>query len=221
MTQVQIKNNERVIFLGTTGSGKTVLAKRFLAQLNRVLVIDPKHTFKLDGFKRTKEVPLFTHNFRMIYRPAREDDEHLADLIWKLNKHKHVTIYVDELSSLAESPFFKNTVTELSDVARTGRERRVALWNSIQRPRRTPRIFFSEAEVFFQFKLKSGEDRDYISEFIGDIVKVPIPLHQFWYSRSDEDSDRPTLLKLDFDLNRIIPIASIEKTFSQSARTGV
>jgi ABC-type dipeptide/oligopeptide/nickel transport system ATPase component len=209
MTQVKILNNERVILLGTTGSGKTVLAKRFLMSLNRVLVIDPKHTFKLDGFKRTKEVPLFTHNFRMIYRPTRDDDLHLADLIWKLNKQKHVTIYVDELSSLAESPFFKNTVTELMDIARTGRERHVALWASVQRPRRTPRIFFSEAEVFFQFKLKSGEDREYISEFIGDIVRRPIPLHQFWYSRSDEDSDRPSLLKLDLSKNKILAMAVV------------
>lgn len=201
MMKIQILNSERVIFVGTTGSGKTVLAKHFLAQMNRVLVIDPKHTFKLDGYKRAKQLPPFSRDFKIIYRPKWEDDFHLSRLVAKLNKMKDVTIYVDELATLSEQ--FPETTAMLADVARTGRERKVALWNAVQRPRWTPRIFFTESEVFFLFSLRSGEDRKYISEFIGPQALDPIKQFTFWYSRLDEI--KPYLLHLDLSRG-IIPI---------------
>lgn len=205
--KIQINNSERVIFVGTTGSGKTVLAKHFLERMNRVLVIDPKHTFKLDGFKRAKQLPVFGRDFKIIYRPKWEDDFHLSRLVAKLNKMKDVTIYVDELATLSEQ--FPQTTAMLADVARTGRERKVSLWNAVQRPRWTPRIFFTESEVYFLFNLRSGEDRKYISEFVGPQVLNPIRKFEFWYSRMDDT--KPYLLSLDLSRG-IIPIQNVLST---------
>lgn len=202
MNEVRINDDERVVFVGTTGSGKTVLAKHFLSMINRVLVVDPKHTFKLDGYKRARGLPMFGKDFHVIYRPQWKDDGPLADLIYRMNRMRDVTIYIDELATVSEQ--FPQTTGILADVARTGRERHVALWSALQRPRWTPRIFFTEAEVFFQFNLRSGEDRGYMSQFVGPEVLDQIDKFQFWYSRPEMRS--PLVLHLDIAKNGIIPV---------------
>src|ERR1700690_1855224 len=118
--KIQIDDDERVMFVGTTGFGKTVLAKHFLSKLNRVLVIDPKHTFKMDGFKRAKRLPYFgSEDFHLIYRPRESDDLDLARLLAALNRMKGVTIYCDELATMVGG--FPITIRQMEEIARTGR----------------------------------------------------------------------------------------------------
>ncbi len=202
MDAIRINNDERVMFVGKTGYGKTVLAKHFLTRMNRVLVIDPKHTFKLDGYRRAKSLPIYGKDFHIVYRPRRDDDEHLGDLVYRLNKMRDVTIYCDELSTTAD--MFPYTTSMLADVARTGRERHVSLWNAVQRPRWTPRVFFTEAEVFFLFNLRSGEDRGYMAQFVGPEVIDQIEKFNFWYDRPE--MKRPGLMRLDLVRGGIIPL---------------
>ncbi len=197
--KIHIRNDERVIFVGRTGSGKTVLAKHFLKRLNRVVVIDPKMTFVLEGFKRTKHLPLLGSQFKIIYRPRLEDDGDMAQLCYNLMKMKHATIYVDELATLSE--MYPTTTLILADIARTGRERHVAVWTATQRPRWTPRVFFTEAEVVFMFNMRSGEDRGYMSQFVGPEALDPIDKFTFWYSHADELT--PSLMRLDMNRNYI------------------
>jgi hypothetical protein len=203
LPKISIQDDERVIFVGTTGFGKTVLAKHFLAGMNRVLVIDPKHTFRMDGFKRSKKLPTFRgkeDDFHVIYRPAWEDDNDLAHLCAKLNKMKGCTIYCDELATLSEQ--FPQSTSILADIARTGRERHVALWSSVQRPRWTPRVFFTETEVYFQFNLRSSEDRAYMAQFTGAQTIDPLDYFRFWYSRVSDPE--PYLMKLDINKGGIM-----------------
>ena len=57
--KVQIKVSERASFVGTTGSGKTVLARHFLQHSGeRILAIDPKHMLEVPGFKMGRKLPL-------------------------------------------------------------------------------------------------------------------------------------------------------------------
>ncbi len=197
--KIKIRNDERLVFVGATGSGKTVLAKHFLKRLNRILVIDPKHTFRLDGFKVRRSLPVFGSEFRIIYRPRLEDDEELAGLLMSIMRGKNATVYCDELATLAE--MYPNTTLILADMARTGRERHVSVWTALQRPRWVPRVFFTEAEIVIMFNLRSAEDRDYMAQFVGPEASDPIEKYTFWYSHADEEI--PALMRLDMDKNYI------------------
>jgi len=191
---IRILASDRVAFIGASGTGKTELAKFFLSRLNRVVVIDPKHTFRLEGFKRTWRLPWAKNSdFRLIVRPKMDQDAELYELIARLYKMGHVTIYVDEMATLSD--MFPSSTALLKNVARTGREKRVALWSAVQRPRGVPLVFFTECETFFVFNLRSMDDRQHIRGYIGDEVLDRIPKFKFWHCSTD--SDDLSLLSLD------------------------
>jgi adenylate kinase family enzyme len=177
---ISIKPSEHVTFMGTTGSGKTVLARRLLETLDRVIVIDPKHEYRAEGFERAFRMPHFwERSFRLIWRPRRSDDERLADMLYRLFRKKHLTVYVDELTSITD--LFPKTTDQLSDMIRTGREPEVTLWSSYQRPVWVPRWFISESRHKFVFTLDDQEDRDRAAKFLGASAKEPVPMHRFLY----------------------------------------
>lgn len=210
---IRINNSDRVLILGTTGSGKTVLSKYLLADQSRLIVIDPKHTYKADRLNKNRmKYPAFTKNFRLLVRPGRADDERLADFLLTAFKKKDVTIYNDELAVMEER--YPATVSILKEIALTGREKRVSLWNATQRPRFIQTLFKTESEVWFTFRLQSEEDRKHVAGYIGNEAESPIPLHQFWYYRTGEES--PRLMRLDMQKNRIYAIESINTERSLS-----
>jgi hypothetical protein len=197
---IRIDANERAAFIGATGTGKTVLAKFLLGYLDRCIVIDPKHTFKLDGYKRGWTLPWLGNKFRIIVRPKPSDDERLAALLWEAYQRRNVTIYVDELASLEDR--FPETIDILQEIARTGRERKVGLWSAMQRPRWVPRIFLTESETFFVFALRSKDDRANVAGFIGgESDDRKIPFHFFWYVRPEEEN--PALMKLNIETGEV------------------
>jgi len=197
---IKILASDRVAFIGASGTGKTELAKFFLSRVNRIVVIDPKHTFRLEGFKRTWRLPWGKNSdFRMIVRPKMDQDAELYELITRLYKMGHVTIYVDEMATLSE--MFPSSTALLKNVARTGREKRVALWSAVQRPRGVPLVFFTECETFFVFNLRSIDDRQHVKGYVGDEVLDRIPKYKFWHCSTD--SDDPILLTLDLKTQSI------------------
>lgn len=197
--KIHLANDERAVFVGTTGSGKTVLAKHFLRRINRAFVIDPKHTFRLDGFSVRRGLPLTGKRFKIVYRPRLDDDERLAGMLYNLNKQKHATIYCDELATLSEQ--FPVSTTVLADIARTGRERYVSVWTALQRPRWVPRVFFTEAEAVFLFNLRGFDDRAYMTNFVGPEAADGIEQFTFWYSHVRENVI--SLLRLNLNKNYI------------------
>lgn len=203
MEGISITNSERVFLVGASGSGKTELAKRLLKNLNRVLVIDPKHTFKLEGFNNgwsfINQFDTNKKNFRLFVRPKLGDDEKLFNLINKLYKKKNVTIYIDELATLTD--YFPASMMALSNIARTGREKKVSVWTGTQRPRHIPLIFLTESETFFVFSLRAEADRDHVAGYGGDELKERIKPFQFWYVKSGKEN--PDLLTLDLPTGKI------------------
>ncbi len=199
--------------MGATGTGKTVLAKHLLSGIQRVVVIDPKHTFQLDGFRQITKLPIFgRRQYRLIYRPTSARDADLADLVLELWRDGKTIIYVDELASLSE--YYPLTIQALQEIARTGRERQVGLWVAMQRPRWVPRVFLTESEQMAIFALKSKEDRDYVAGLTGEEVKERIPKYKFWYTNSDELD--PVLLTYNMETGKI---EKASKASSEAERT--
>ncbi len=198
--KIHIRTDERVLFVGKTGSGKTELSKFFLSQMNRCLIIDPKHMFVLDGYEKRKNLPFRNNDFKIIFRPNDNDDSALSALIQKILYQGDCTIYCDELSTLAEQ--FPESTKKLGNVARIGREMNVAVWNALQRPRWIPRIFLTESEIVFNFNLRSGDDRKYMSEFVGPEALEPLEPYAFLYSNVRDTN--PAKMKLDLDKRSIM-----------------
>lgn len=202
---VKIRPAERAALVGATGSGKTFLASRLIAPLRRILVLDPKHTFKAEGFKPGETLPIFRNEFKMVFRPGRGDgDEKMTRLVYELFKRGNAVIYVDELATLAD--YYPMTTDQLSDIARTGRERGVGVWSAMQRPRFVPKVFLTESEVFFIFGLRSADDRKHIAGFSGEEVVQALEPFGFWYVRPE--MQRPRALKLTGE--KFTPARSME-----------
>ena len=193
---ISISDEQRIAIVGTTGSGKTVLAAHLLSGLTRVVVIDPKHTFNLDGFKTGWQLPLFSKDYKLIVRPRRGQDERLGNLLYTLLGSGNLIIYVDELATMVNS--YKLSVEVLEEIARTGRERHVGLWTATQRPAWIPKIFLTESETYIMFQLRTENDRKYMAGLMGDEVRLPIEKYQFWYLAPG--AREPALLT--YDLNR-------------------
>lgn len=203
--KIQIKSHNRVMLVGMTGSGKSELSKFLLSNLRRAIVIDPKHTFRLEGYKVARSMPLFENEFRIILRPKRSDDFYFGDLIREAWKRRNIILYCDELATLDDS--FPEMTRQLAECARTGRERGIGLWTATQRPRGIPQIFKTESEVFFVFTLQSEEDRKHVSGFVGEKAKIDLPEHIFLYRNKKKDS---AFYTLDVDRQIILPVEESE-----------
>lgn len=202
---ITIQADERVAIIGATGSGKTVLAKYLLSNSARAVVIDPKHTFVLQDFRVSNTRPMFLgKKYHIIYRPVVDDDDKLSGVLHTYWKSGDTIIYIDELSTMVDG--YPKSIQVLSEIARTGRERRVGLWVTMQRPRWVPRLFLTESEHMMIFSLRSGEDRTYVAGFAGDEVKRTNDKFNFWYV--SPEYDRPVLLHYNLERDRIQEVSN-------------
>lgn len=202
---IEIGADERIAIIGATGSGKTVLARYLLSFTLRAIVVDPKHSFELEGFKGLRRRPFLSpaKEFHYLYRPRMAEDKKLAEFLAYFWDTGDTIIYIDELSTLAEG--YKMSIDVLSEIARTGRERNVGLWVTMQRPRFVPKLFLTESEQLFIFALRNAEDRQYVAGYAGEEVREPIDKFNFWYVSAHEDKIK--LLHLNIDNNRIQEIS--------------
>ena len=185
--------DERVVFIGPTGSGKTYLAQRVLSKYQQVVVIDAKHDSKIWGkWERNKGVikagslkqleaglnQMKKDGGAILYRPP---FEHLRasgveglDVVFELAFKRHDTIvYIDDLVLLARNSAAFAKLPSYQDCVTCGRSKGVAIWSSIQRPARVPLISMTESEHQFAFYLRNGDDRKTTDDVMGDDPPVP------------------------------------------------
>lgn len=195
---------DRAFLVGTTGSGKTTLARHLLQSRQYVVVYDAKHTLNWPGYKRitrlrdvVKQDPRGVP--RIIYRPEVREyrDPVVRDWFFRwIFQRKNCTVYVDELYLIMDDggmfPYFYHACVA------QGRERKIEVWSATQRPFRIPIVIMSESEHFFIFRLQDRDSRHRMEEVSGlDEERVAtLPKRHFYYAPVGEPARGPLTLKI-------------------------
>lgn len=176
---------------GTTGSGKTTLARSLLEQRDYVVSFDTKHDNEWRGWVVTgdPERPFRSkHPGRYIVRPAHgaEGVEQIAHVCDRAFAEGGWHVHVDEIYQATNRPgSVQSYPPEVIRLWTAGRSRRVTAWGCTQRPRFLPLFCMSESSHFFIFELGNKHDLKHLAQMAGvDALGEPMQGHQFlYYSR--------------------------------------
>jgi hypothetical protein len=186
---IYIPHDQHVFIAGRNGSGKTWLARKYLAGYENVFVLDTKGTLKWPEVPK-EELTVITHikdlpsveTPKCIYKPAVEEMElDYYDQFFKfIYFRKDTIVWIDEVMSVTPSPhtipfYYKAILTR-------GRELGVAAWSLTQRPAGINLLPISEASHLMIFELNLPHDRKRLAEVSGaDEINIRPGQFKFWY----------------------------------------
>lgn len=204
--QMLPRKSERMLIVGTTGCGKTTLARHLLAASTYgcILVIDPKCTYGgpngEDGYKLIRRPGDLKRmrklDTRIQFRP---DEKHSTvwdyDEVYRWAYRRHdVMVYTDETFAVMHHSY---SPEGLRACVTQGRELNVGMIFASQRPSGIDLRILTEAEVFAMFELRHRKDKTRMAEFVGEEVMQPVPRFAFWYYRMGEGKmSAPIVAKL-------------------------
>ncbi len=194
-----IKTSEHVFIAGMTGSGKTFLARHYLAGFTNVFAIDTKELLTwpevpgtiwtgkegeilVDGHKEiiiiehAKELEKAAKSYpKVIYRPVfTELNNDYFEAFFKFcYLNKNCLVWIDEAMSICPTPY---KIPEwYKGVLTRGRQRNVAAWSLTQRPSGLPQLVLSEASHYFIFNLNLEADRIKLANSTGCVEMLNKP----------------------------------------------
>lgn len=172
---------ERLLFMGTNGSGKSVLAAQLLARFPTWVAIDPKGDFRVadsdakilrkpDDWHWAGKMGHYGRPDQIIYRPTEEYDNKLSYnyVLGKLlergkreGKSNPFIVYIDEMLYLSDV----NATQYAKIIAVAGRSLNIGFWASSQRPKGIPVVIRTEAWRWEIFPLMYSEDEKEIERY--------------------------------------------------------
>lgn len=190
----EIKPNEHVVVPGQNGSGKTFLARKYLAGFPYVVALDTKGDLEWPEIPKEKltlvdsiaDLPAVQTPY-IIYRPRWQELEpeyYDAFFAW-IYRRRNCIVWVDEAMSVSPNPgmippHYKACLTR-------GRSLGIGVWSLTQRPSGIAQVILSEAKHYFVFNLTLPQDRKKMVEITGQTEMFTLPGERnFWYYRSGE-----------------------------------
>lgn len=171
-----------IVLLGTNGSGKSVIAMKFLQYKQRYFAIDTQDGLDsgdtiLPGKPKKIQTPqglplnLFIHK-RLKYVPKPEYMERAVwDYVFKKffdsstkKRPKPNTMYIDEIFHLGYG--HANFPKWLPKMMTSARQRKLSIYISTQRPRMIPGEVITESAKIYVFFLSKEDDIKYVSGFV-------------------------------------------------------
>lgn len=192
-----IKPSEHVLVVGANGTGKTVLAKAYLAGYKNVAVLDSKGTFQFEPFQlRDKDYIIVTdinmlytntkYN-KIVYRPDiyQNNQEYYERFFEWAYKRGNTIVLIDEAMHICDSMkigfWYKSILTR-------GRELMVAAWSCTQRPVGVSNFLLTESKHWFIFRLNAPDDRQKLYKASGNQTFLTSPHnHDFLYRNADNE----------------------------------
>lgn len=201
-TRVRLLQGQHITIIGTTGSGKTVLARELLKTRDYVAVLGTKNTdielyapFQALGYEITDnfEAEPDRDESRIIFRPRlatpdakgrKGQAEAFQVMLFEVWEVGGWTLYADEIFTLTNS---LNLGVTFDEFWTAGRSENITVVASTQEPVNIPRRAYTAATHLFLFQNSDQTRIDRISELSaghGKLVRRLLPLlpeHEFIY----------------------------------------
>lgn len=208
----QLRGDQRITFIGQTGSGKSVVSRYLLKMARakgwRIVIVDPKKdwlTYLGQKYKPaekglgTIDRPWLVTEFQpklavQLFQPL-EWDATCEKFFRAIIACRNTIIYIDEITQLASATVVPR---EIKLIWTQGRSLNIGAWCSTQRPKGIPIIIKDQSEVWFLFRINSLDDRRVVRGHMPlddtpEVVQRPLP--KFWFYYWEDSMPRPMLVK--------------------------
>jgi hypothetical protein len=197
-------DTDRIVIVGTTGSGKTVAGMYHLSQRDLSskvwIVYDFKRDELINSIKSAEHVslaqPLPERPGVYVVHPRPGNEDLVDDHMFRIWERQDIGVYVDEGYMIGNrSPGFRALLTQ-------GRTLHIPMIVLSQRPVFMDRFVFSESQYFQIFRLQHQDDIINTQKFVPYDLSKRLPrYHSYYYNAVD---DRLVVLSPVPDTNAIL-----------------
>ncbi len=200
----EIGKSEHAVFVGTNGSGKSVLATSILQCYPYVFAIDPKDELKLKDkrvIRNPHDLSKLSHRIvtPIVYAPDPEyQNSETYDSVYEwVYRRENCTIYTDEVFAVMSAA--DRAPTWMKAILTRGRSLQIRCINSTQRPVSVPLSILSEATHYFMFQLNMPDDVKRMAGLMGKEVLEPLTIpFSFWY-KNIKSKEKARVYKLEIN----------------------